>query len=124
MVDRAWIWSFPRGTYSGTKATIVASRNVTTVDFKAEDVPEEAKGKYPMQAEWSGFLTPTETGDYSIGMSFRSGFARVLVGGKPVAQGWAGNDAAGQAKIGHIHLEQGKKVSLKVRYCTSECRTQ
>ena len=36
--------------------------------------------------------------------------------GKPVAQGWANNDEAGQAKIGHIHLEQGKKVSLKVGY--------
>ena len=107
---------FSTGDVFGEKATIVASRNVTTVDLKAEDVPEEAKGKYPMRAEWSGFLTPTETGDYSIGMRFRSGFARVLVGGKPVAQGWAGNDEAGQAKIGHIHLEQDKKVSLKVRY--------
>ena len=69
-----------------------------------------------MRAEWSGFLTPTETGDYSIGMRFQSGFARVSVDGKPVAQGWAGNDEAGEAKIGHIHLEQGKKVPLKVVY--------
>ncbi len=108
--------AFATGDVFGEKAPIVASRNVTTVDLKAEDVPEEAKGKYPMRAEWSGFLTPTETGDYSIGMRFQSGFARVLVDGKPVAQGWAGNDQAGEAKIGHTHLEQGKKVSLKVVY--------
>ncbi len=107
---------FATGDVFGEKATIVASRNVATVDFKAEDVPEEARGKYPMRAEWNGFLTPTETGDYILGMRFLSGFARVLVDGKPVAQGWAGNDEAAEAKIGHIHLEQGKKVSLKVVY--------
>ena len=43
-------------------------------------------------AEWNGFLTPTETGEYSIGVRFQSGFARVLVNEKPVAQGWAGAD--------------------------------
>ncbi len=107
---------FATGDIFGEKATTIASHNVTTVDLKAEDVPEEAKGKYPMRAEWNGFITPTETGDYSIGMRFRAGFARVMVDGKPVAQGWAAEDEAGQAKIGHIHLEKGKKVSLKVVY--------
>ena len=52
---------FSTGDVFGEKATIVASRNVTTVDFKAEDIPEEARGKYPLRAEWNGFLTPTET---------------------------------------------------------------
>ena len=107
---------FATGDIFGEKATIVASRKVTTVDLKAEDVPEEAKGKYPMRAEWSGFITPTETSDYSIGMRIQFGFARVLVDGKPVAQGWAGNNDSAEAKIGHIHLEKGKKVSLKVGY--------
>ncbi len=107
---------FATGDIFGEKATIVASRKVTTVDLKAEDVPEEVKGKYPMRAEWSGFITPTETSDYSIGMRIQFGFARVLVDGKPVAQGWAGNNESAEAKIGHIHLEKGKKVSLKVGY--------
>ncbi len=107
---------FATGDIFGEKATTVASRKVTTVDLKAEDIPEEANGKYPIRAEWSGFLTPTETSDYSIGMRIQSGFARVVVDGKPVAQGWAGNNEAGEAKIGHVHLEQGKKVALKVDY--------
>ncbi len=105
---------FATGDVFGEKATSLASSDVTTVDLKAEDVPEEAKGKYPMRAEWSGFLTATETGDYTIGMRFQGGFARVLLDGKPVAQGWAGIDE--EAKIGHIHLEQDKRVSLKVDY--------
>ena len=47
---------------------------------------------------------------------FKAGYARVLVDGKTVAEGWAGADDVGQVKVGHVHLEQGKKVSLKVVY--------
>ena len=64
---------FSTGEIFGEKATIVASRKVTNVDLKSEDIPQEAKGKYPMRAEWSGFLTPTETGEYSIGMRCKPG---------------------------------------------------
>ena len=63
---------FATGEIFGGKPTIVATRDVTTVDLKAGDVPQEAAGKYPMRAEWSGFLTPTETGDYSIGVRFQA----------------------------------------------------
>ena len=107
---------FATGEVFGGKPTILATRDVTTVDLKAEDVPQEATGKYPMRAEWNGFLTSTETGDYSIGVRFQAGFAKVVLDGNPVAQGWAGADDAGQAKVGHVHLEQGKKVSLKMQY--------
>jgi beta-glucosidase len=51
---------------------------------------------------------------------FQGGFVRVLVDEKPVAQGWTGPDGAGDAKVGHVHLEQGKKVSLKVDYSKPE----
>ena len=107
---------FATGEIFGGKPTIVATRDVTTVDLRAGDVPQEATGKYPMRAEWSGLLAPTESGDYSIGVRFQAGFAKVSVNEKPVAQGWAGADDVGQTKVGHVHLEQGKKVSLKVEY--------
>ncbi len=107
---------FATGEIFGGKQTILATRDVTTVDLKAEDIPQEATGKYPVRAEWNGFLTPTATGEYSIGVRFQAGFARVLVNEKPVAQGWAGADDVGETKVGHIHLEQGKKVLLKVDY--------
>ena len=35
-----------------------------------------------MIVEWNGLLTPTETGDYNLGMRFEAGFARVFVDGK------------------------------------------
>jgi len=107
---------FYTGAIFGGKPTILATRDVSAVDLKAEDVSPEAKGKYPMRVEWSAFLTPTETGDYTVGVRFQGGFASVMVDGKPVAQGWAGADDRGDAKVGHVHLEQGKKVSLKVVY--------
>ena len=64
-------------------------RQVNNVDLKAQDIPQEASGKYPLRVEWTGFLTPTETGDYTIGVRFQGGFARVAVDGKPLAA-WMG----------------------------------
>lgn len=107
---------FATGAIFGGKPTVLATRDVAAVDLKTEDVPSEAKDKYPLRVEWNGFLTPTETGDYTVGMRFQAGFVRVIVDGKPVAQGWAGADDRGDAKVGRVHLEQGKKVSLKVVY--------
>ena len=107
---------FTTGEIFGGKPTILSTRDVTVVDLKAEDIPQEATEKYPMRAEWNGFLTPTETGDYSIGVRFQAGFAKVSLNEKPVAQGWAGADDLGETKVGYVHLEQGKKVSLKVEY--------
>ena len=107
---------FATGEIFGGKPTILATRQVGTVDLKAGDIPQEATAKYPLRVEWRGFLTPTETSDYSIGVRFQGGFAKVSVDDKPVAQGWAGPDGVGETKVGHIHLEQGKKASLKVEY--------
>src|SRR5207249_11881766 len=68
-----------------------------------------------LRIEWSGFLTPTETGEYTVGVRMQGGFARVEVDGKPLAHGWVGDEAP-QVRAGHIHLEQGKKVHVKVGY--------
>jgi beta-glucosidase len=107
---------FATGAVFGGKPTVLATRDGSVVDLKAEDVPSEAKGTYPLRVEWTGFLTPNESGDYTVGLRFQAGFARIMVDGKPVAQGWAGADDRGNAKVGHVHLEPGKKVSLKVVY--------
>jgi beta-glucosidase len=107
---------FAIGEIFGGKPTILPTRDVTTVNLKADDIPQEAMDKYPMRAEWNGFVTPTETGDYSIGVRFQAGFAKVSVNEKTVAQGWAGADDFGEAKVGHVHLEQGRKVALKMEY--------
>ena len=106
---------FATGRLFGGTTTVLATRQVPGLDFKAEDIPEEAKGKSPLRVEWNGFLTPTETGDFRIGVRFDGGFVRVTIDGTQVAQGFGGN-AKEQAKVGRVHLEQGKKVSIKVDY--------
>ena len=80
--------------------------------MKPEDVPQEAKGKYPLIVEWNGFLTPTETGEFNVGVRIEGSFGKVSVDGKPVAQEFTLGGQGPHAKVGHIHLEQGKKVML------------
>jgi beta-glucosidase len=101
------------------KGTVLAKREVSTVNLKAADIPQEAAGKYPISVEWSGFLTATETGEYSIGMRAKGEFAIVVIDGKPLAMQYLNSEQA-QTKTGHIHLEQGKKVAIKVNYRPSK----
>jgi beta-glucosidase len=107
---------FSTGQMWGVERTVLAERPVNNVDLKVQDIPPEASGKYPLRVEWSGFLVPTETGDYSVGVRLQGGYARVQLDGRTIADGWVGADEAPQARVGHVHLEQGKKVYLKVGY--------
>jgi beta-glucosidase len=103
---------FATGEFFRGNPTVLATRHVSTVDLKAEDIPSEASGKHPLRVEWNGFLTSPETGDYNIGVRYKGGFTRLLVGGKPMAMSW-GSDGV-DVRMGRVHLEQGKKVSLKL----------
>jgi beta-glucosidase len=107
---------FSTGEMFGVQRTVLAERQVNNLDLKADDLPQEASGQYPLRIEWTGFLSPTETGDYTVGVRLQGGFARIELDGKPVAHGWVGSDEGPQVRAGHVHLEQGKKVYLKVGY--------
>jgi beta-glucosidase len=107
---------FSTGEMFGVQRTVLAERQVNNIDLKAQDIAPEASGKYPLRVEWTGFLIPTETGDYTVGVRLQGGFARAQIDGKPLAHGWVGGDEAPQARVGHIHLEQGKRVYVKVGY--------
>jgi beta-glucosidase len=63
--------------------------------------------------QWSGFLTPTESGDFLIGIRSQ-GFARVTVEDKQVARGFGGSEIS--ADVGRVHLEKGHKVALTINY--------
>ena len=102
--------------FGGGKPTVLATAHVNTIDLKAADIPSKAAGKYPLRTEWTGFLTPTETGEFSVGLRFEGGSMRVFVDGKQIAQAWGGPTDKMRAKTSHIRLEQGKKVALKVDY--------
>ena len=107
---------FSIGEMWGPQRTVLAERRVNNLDLKPEDIPQEASGQYPLRIEWSGFLTPTETGDYTVGVRLQGGYARVEIDGRPLAHGWVGGDEAPQVRAGHIHLDEGKKVYVKVGY--------
>jgi beta-glucosidase len=105
---------FATGQMFGAKPTVLATRSVSTIDLTEGDIPSEAAKKSPLLVQWNGFLTPTETGEFRIGLRFQGGFASVFVDGKQIAQGWGGSEV--ETKVGRIRLEQGKKVAIKVNY--------
>jgi beta-glucosidase len=97
------------------QGAVLATRTVSTVDLNSESVPQEAAGTYPLSVDWAGFLTVNESGDYSIGVRASGNFAMVLVDGKPLVMQYLDSERS-QSKVGHIHLEQGTKTALEVRY--------
>jgi beta-glucosidase len=93
----------------------LATRKASTVDLKIEDIPQEAAGKYPLSVEWSGFLTATDSGEYSIGVRANGNSAYVMLEGKPLTMEYLDGEHE-QANTGHVHLDQGKRVAVNVRY--------
>ena len=63
----------------------------------------------------TAFLLQTETGEYTVGVRGKGNFAMVQIEGKPLAMQYLDSERS-QAKAGHVHLEQGKKVAVRVRY--------
>ncbi|MGB6727789.1 MAG: glycoside hydrolase family 3 N-terminal domain-containing protein, partial [Terracidiphilus sp.] len=101
---------YGQGFRRGAQPTPITSRVEPAVDLSADSLPAEAKGKTPLMVQWSGFINPTETGDYLIGIK-ADGFAMVTVDEKRVAQQF-GNGS----RMGNFHFEKGHKVAVHVTY--------
>ncbi|HWE85195.1 MAG TPA: glycoside hydrolase family 3 C-terminal domain-containing protein [Terracidiphilus sp.] len=93
--------------FGGTQPTPITARVEPTVDLTGENLPAETKGKSQIAVQWSGFLTPTESGDYLVGMK-TNGFGRVMAADKQIAQDMGG------VGMGQVHLEKGQKVRINV----------
>ena len=98
---------------AGAKPKPIATQVVPTVDLTRENLPTEAAGTKSIGAQWTGFLTPDDSGDYLIGIR-ADGFAMLTVDGKTVAQEFRTHGL--EAKMGRVHLEKGQKVALSVTY--------
>ena len=109
---------FSTGDLFGPPGTVLGTKQVSGVELKPEDVPQEATDKYPLLVEMNGFLVPTETGEYNLGVRAQGMAANVTLDGKPVAQEFMMTGM--QAKMGRVHLEQGKKVAIHVGYTRTE----
>ncbi len=97
----------------GAKPTPLAVRIEPGIDTAAAPLPVETIGKSPLAIRWEATMTPTETGDFNIGLK-ANGFFRMSLDGKPVASGWQSNSV--DTKLGRAHLEKGKPAQLVVEY--------
>ena len=94
----------------GARPTPLTERTDANVDLTESNLPAEAQGKDSLAVQWSGFLTPAETGDYLIGIQ-ADGFAQVRVNDHEVAQEFGGG-----TRMGRVHLDKGDKVPIRVTY--------
>jgi beta-glucosidase len=92
------------------KPTPITSRVEPAVELNENTLPEQAKGKPSLAVEWTGFLTPTESGDYLLGIK-AEGFARVSLGDKVVVEIYPAG-----SNLSQVHLEKGQRVKLDVVY--------
>jgi beta-glucosidase len=104
---------YATGDLMGGKPTPLLSEVEPGINLSSDSIPAGAKGKTPIGVQWTGFLTPTESGDFKLGVLL-SGFVGITVDGKNVTGTWA--PGAPEPKMGTVHLEKGKKVSFSIQY--------
>jgi beta-glucosidase len=92
------------------KATPITSRVESAVNLNEGSLPEKAKGVHDLSVKWTGSLSPTETGDYLLGLSV-DGFGRLSVDGREITTLWGKN-----INLSPVHLEKGHPLRLEVRY--------
>ncbi|MGA8443522.1 MAG: glycoside hydrolase family 3 C-terminal domain-containing protein, partial [Candidatus Sulfotelmatobacter sp.] len=92
------------------KPTSLTSRVESSVNLNATNVPEQAKGISGLSVQWTGWLNPTATGDYLLGLSV-DGFGRLSVDGREVTTLWGKN-----INLSPVHLEKGHPVKIEILY--------
>jgi beta-glucosidase len=93
-----------------SRSALFASRVEPGVDLKESSLPEQARGKSALSVRWTGFIHPTATGDYLLGIK-ATGSASVSVGDRQVVQLYSSGTS-----LGRVHLEQGQPVKLEVEF--------
>jgi beta-glucosidase len=106
-----------RGPGSAADTKPIVSRTEGNVKLTESVLPAEIAGKKTFGVQWSGFLTPTESGDFLLGVRCE-GFGRLSLDGKQVAMAFGGGTRGPSSAVGRVHLEKGRKVALEVSYGT------
>jgi len=99
----------------GTSTTPITSRTEPNVNLTDKNLPLAIAGRKTFGVQWSGFLTPTDSGDFILGIR-SAGFARLTVDGKQVAMAFGGGGGEISSSVGRVHLESGRKVALDISY--------
>jgi beta-glucosidase len=106
-----------RGPGQASNTPPIVTRTEANVKLAEDNLPKEVAGKKTFGAQWSGSLTPTESGDFLIGIRCE-GFGRVTVDDKQVAMAFGGGTRGLSSAVGRVHLEKGRKVAIEVSYGT------
>jgi len=106
-------YSESRNGPGGHSNPTLATRTERNVNLSKSDLPSEVAGKKTIAVHWTGSITPTETGDYLIGVR-GTGFGRLMIDGKQVAVLVAYDEA--EAATGRVHLVKGQKAELSLQY--------
>ena len=107
----------------GANTKPIVSRIESNVKLTDSYLPAEIAGKKTFGVQWSGFLTPTESGDFLLGIRCE-GFGRLAVDGKQVAMAFGGGTRGLSAAVGRVRLEKGRKVALEISYGTRNGKPQ
>jgi beta-glucosidase len=99
------------------KSTPITSRVEPNIDLNQSNLPSEASGKKALTVQWTGYLNPTESGEFLIGLR-ANGFAMVDVDGEQVARVFGRNGA--DTRLGRVRLEKGHKAKLSITYGVGE----
>jgi beta-glucosidase len=111
-----------RGPQAGEPSpTSIVSRTEANVRLTHSNLPAEVSEKKTFGVQWSGFLTPAETGDYLLGIRCE-GLGRLTVDGKQVAAAFGGGELS--SGVGRVHLEKGHKVALEISYGSRNGKAQ
>jgi len=105
------IVSFSNERTTGTAA--LAARIEPGIDIAAQPLPAATAHADPLTVRWETTLTPTETGDYNLGVE-TDGFFRVFLDGKSVTM--ANYPHGVETITGKAHLQRGKPCKLEVEY--------
>jgi beta-glucosidase len=93
-------------------------RTEPNVTLSESTLPNEVKDRKRFGVQWTGFLTPSETGEYLFGVRSQ-GFARISVDGKQVASSYGGGHNP-EPVMGRVKLQKGRKVALDISAGTED----
>jgi beta-glucosidase len=102
---------------SGPSPVPLVTRTEPNVKLTENDLPKEVAARKTFGVQWSGFLTPSESGDFLLGLRC-AGFGRLMVDGKQVAAVFGGGSRGLASGAGRVHLEKGRKVALEIFFGT------
>jgi beta-glucosidase len=105
----------------GPDSPTIVSRTEINVKLSGANLPSEVAGKKTFGVQWSGFLTPTESGDFLLGIRC-AGFCRVAADGKQIALAFGGGGLASQ--VGRVHLDKSRKTALEISYGSRDGKAQ